>query len=286
MKKMFKGSGPTKCVQYIILTAMAIMMLFPLVYAFFSAFKTNTELMAYPERLFPEKFMFSNIGKILNSDKIDVKRGFFNSLWFTSASVVISLFLSSVCGYVFARGKFKGKKLLFMIFSALMFISMGPITIYPTLRIVSALRLEKSLAGLLVTRLFGIPVIEMYMVKGFIDSLPKALDESAKLDGCTFIGILFKIIVPMLKPLLATLAILAFKSSWNEYITPAIYTMTAPKQQTMMVQIMALKNSGQGASDWTLLFMAAIIMVIPVLVIFIIFNKQITESVTSGAIKG
>ena len=76
--------------------------------------------------------MFSNIGKILNSDKIDVKRGFFNSLWFTSASVVISLFLSSVCGYVFARGKFKGKKLLFMIFSALMFISMGPITIYPT----------------------------------------------------------------------------------------------------------------------------------------------------------
>ena len=286
MKKMFKGSGPTKCVQYIILTAMAIMMLFPLVYAFFSAFKTNTGLMAYPERLFPEKFMFSNIGKILNSDKIDVKRGFFNSLWFTSASVVISLFLSSVCGYVFARGKFKGKKLLFMIFSALMFISMGPITIYPTLRIVSALRLEKSLAGLLVTRLFGIPVIEMYMVKGFIDSLPKALDESAKLDGCTFIGILFKIIVPMLKPLLATLAILAFKSSWNEYITPAIYTMTAPKQQTMMVQIMALKNSGQGASDWTLLFMAAIIMVIPVLVIFIIFNKQITESVTSGAIKG
>lgn len=283
---MFKGSGPTKCIQYIILTAMAIMMLFPLVYAFFSAFKTNTELMAYPERLFPEKFMFSNIGKILNSDKIDVKRGFFNSLWFTSASVVISLFLSSVCGYVFARGKFKGKKLLFMIFSALMFISMGPITIYPTLRIVSALRLEKSLAGLLVTRLFGIPVIEMYMVKGFIDSLPKALDESAKLDGCTFIGILFKIIVPMLKPLLATLAILAFKSSWNEYITPAIYTMTAPKQQTMMVQIMALKNSGQGASDWTLLFMAAIIMVIPVLVIFIIFNKQITESVTSGAIKG
>lgn len=283
---MFKGSGLTKCIQYIILTAMAIMMLFPFVYAFFSAFKTNTELMAYPERLFPEKFMFSNIGTILNSDKIDVKRGFFNSLWFTSASVVISLFLSSVCGYVFARGKFKGKKLLFMIFSALMFISMGPITIYPTLRIVSALRLEKSLAGLLVTRLFGIPVIEMYMVKGFIDSLPKALDESAKLDGCTFIGILFKIIVPMLKPLLATLAILAFKSSWNEYITPAIYTMTAPKQQTMMVQIMALKNSGQGASDWTLLFMAAIIMVIPVLVIFIIFNKQITESVTSGAIKG
>ena len=87
--------------------------------------------MAYPERLFPEKFMFSNIGKILNSDKIDVKRGFFNSLWFTSASVVISLFLSAVCGYVFARGEFKGKKLLFMIFSALMFISMGPITIYP-----------------------------------------------------------------------------------------------------------------------------------------------------------
>lgn len=286
MKKILKGNSVAKIVQYIILTVMAIAVLFPLVYAFFSAFKTNTELMAYPERIFPEKFMFSNIGKILNSDKIDVKRGFFNSVWFTTASVIISLFLSTVCGYVFARGEFKGKKLLFMVFSALMFISMGPITIYPTLRIVSALKLEKSLIGLLVTRFFGIPVIEMYMVKSFIDSLPKSFDESAKIDGCTFIGILFRIIAPMLKPLLATLAILAFKSSWNEYVTPAIYTMTAPKQQTMMVQIMALKNSGQGASDWTLLFMAAIIMVIPVLVIFIIFNKHITEGITAGAIKG
>lgn len=286
MKRKSKKKIFGKTIQYIILIAVAALMIFPLIYAFLSAFKTNLELMAYPEHLFPEKFMFSNILKIFNSEEIDVKVGFFNSLWFTCANVVVSLFLSAVCGYVFARGDFKLKKPLFTVFTALMFISMGSITIYPMLKIVSFFGLQKSLLGLLVTRCFGIPVVEMHIVKSFVDTLPKSLDESAKIEGCTFIDIFFKIIAPMLKPTLATLAILAFKSSWNEYVTPAIYTMSSPKQQTLMVMIMALKNSGQGASDWTVLFMASIIMIIPVLVIFVLFNKQITDSVTEGAIKG
>ena len=286
MKRKSKKKIFGKTIQYIILIAVAALMIFPLIYAFLSAFKTNLELMAYPEHLFPEKFMFSNILKIFNSEEIDVKVGFFNSLWFTCANVVVSLFLSAVCGYVFARGDFKLKKPLFTVFTALMFISMGSITIYPTLKIVSFFGLQKSLLGLLVTRCFGIPVVEMHIVKSFVDTLPKSLDESAKIEGCTFIDIFFKIIAPMLKPTLATLAILAFKSSWNEYVTPAIYTMSSPQQQTLMVMIMALKNSGQGASDWTILFMASIIMIIPVLVIFVLFNKQITDSVTEGSIKG
>ena len=223
---------------------------------------------------------------MFESDSINIVSGFLNSLWYTLFSVVITLFTSAVCGYVFSRGVFRGKKLLFAVFSALMFISMGSITVYPQMKIVSLFHIDKSLAGVLVIKLFGIPIVNMYIIKSFVDALPKELDESAKIEGCTFSGIFARIIAPMLKPALATLGILSFKGSWNEYFYPAIFTMTSPKKQPLMVQIMALKNSGAGASNWPLLFMASVIMIIPILIIFLIFNREITESVTAGAIKG
>ena len=115
--------------------------------------------MAYPDRFFPEKFTFDNYIQAWNSDVFNVGRMFFNSLWFTCSMVAITLLTSSVSGYVFARGEFKLKKVFFTIFSALMFISLGSITIYPKFEILSAIGLNKSLWGLIVMHCFGIPVI-------------------------------------------------------------------------------------------------------------------------------
>lgn len=210
----------------------------------------------------------------------------FNSTWFSLASVMIILFTSSVCGYVFARGEFRGKKLIFTVFSSLMFISMGSITIYPQLRVLSVVGLNKSLYGLLVMQCFGIPVVNMYLVRGFVNALPKELDEAATIDGCTFTGILFRVIFPLLLPVLATIGVLTFNSSWNNYIMPSIFTMTKPEQQTLIVGIMALKNSGESATSWNILFAATTMAIIPVLVIFIFGNKFITQGIAAGAVKG
>lgn len=271
---------------YIILSLILIFVLFPIIYIITSSFKTNAELMAHPENILPEIFTWDNYKNVLRSDSFQAGRMLFNSIWYSGISVIVKLVISVICGYVFARGEFKGKKVLFAIFSSLMFISLGSITIYPQFEILSKIGLNKSLWGLIVLESFGMPVVNMYLVRGFVNALPKELDEAGTIDGCTFTGILFRIILPLLKPVMATLCILAFQGSWNSYLMPALFTMTRPEQQTLIVGIMALKNSGEAAVSWNLMLAATTMAIVPVLVLFFFCNKMITANVTAGAVKG
>ena len=263
-----------------------VIVLFPLIYVFVSSFKTNMEIMAYPDRYWFKEPTFQNYIDAWNSDSFNVGRMLFNSVWFTAMCVVITLITSSVSGYVFERGEFRFKKTLFAIFSSLMFISLGSITIYPKFEILSAIGLNKSLWGLVVLNCFGIPVVNMYMVRSFVAGLPKELDEAAIIDGCSFTGTFFRIILPLLKPVMATLGVLAFQSSWNNYLMPTIFTMSNPNQQTLIVGIIALKNSGEGAAAWNLMFAGTAIALIPVLVVYAIGSKFFTSGITAGAVKG
>lgn len=282
MKKIHIGTAFT----YLVLLIAFAFVVFPLLYVIASSFKTNVEIMANPERIFPKEWTFDNYITAWNSDSMDVGHMFFNSMWFTVASVIITLITSSVTGYVFARGEFRLKKTIFAIFSSLMFISLGSITIYPQFEVLSLVHLNRSLVGLLVLTCFGIPIVNMYLVRGFVDSLPKELDESAKIDGCTFTGIFFRIILPLLKPIMATIAVLTFNGTWNSYIMPAMFTMSKPEQQTLIVGIMALKNSGQGASQWNLMLAGTVIAMLPVLVVYACANKYFVAGLADGAVKG
>lgn len=282
MKKIHIGTFFT----YLVLLIAFIFVVFPLLYVIASSFKTNVEIMANPERIFPKEWTFDNYITAWNSDSMDVGHMFFNSMWYTVASVIITLITSSVTGYVFARGEFRMKKTIFAVFSSLMFISLGSITIYPQFEVLSLVHLNRSLVGLLVLTCFGIPIVNMYLVRGFVDSLPKELDESAKIDGCTFTGIFFRIILPLLKPIMATIAVLTFNGTWNSYIMPAMFTMSKPEQQTLIVGIMALKNSGQGASQWNLMLAGTVIAMLPVLVVYACANKYFVAGLADGAVKG
>ena len=173
-------------IVYAILIAVLIIVVFPLLYIMLSSFKTNMEIMAEPDRIFPKVWTLDNYREAWNSDVMNVGRMFFNSVWYTVSTVVITLVVSAVSGYVFARGEFKLKKVIFAIFSSLMFVSLGSITIYPQFEVLGLFGLNKSLVGLVVLNCFGIPIVNMYLVRSFVNSLPKELDEAAKLDGCTF----------------------------------------------------------------------------------------------------
>ena len=232
-------------IVYAILIAVLIIVVFPLLYIMLSSFKTNMEIMAEPDRIFPKVWTLDNYREAWNSDVMNVGRMFFNSVWYTVSTVVITLVVSAVSGYVFARGEFKLKKVIFAIFSSLMFVSLGSITIYPQFEVLGLFGLNKSLVGLVVLNCFGIPIVNMYLVRSFVNSLPKELDEAAKLDGCTF-----------------------------------------PEQQTLIVGIMALKNSGMGASQWNLMLAGTVIALVPVLVMFAVANKYFVSGLADGAVKG
>lgn len=271
---------------YAVVLFVALITLFPLFSTIMASFKSNMEILTMPETILPQSWTFDNYVQAFNSSKFNLGRMLFNSIWTSAVEVAIVVFISAVSGYVFARGEFPGKKAIFLIFTSLMFISLGSITIYPKLTLLSTVGLNRSLWGLIALKCFGIPVANMYIVRSFINALPKELDEAATIDGCTFTGIFFRIIFPLLVPALVTIGIMAFNGAWNEYIMPAIFTMTQPQQQTLMVGIMALKNSGESAVSWNILFAAATLSMLPILFIFVVANKYITAGVTAGAVKG
>lgn len=271
---------------YSLLIIVLIFTVFPIISVVLASFKSNSEIMTKPESIIPLEFTFDNYVTAWHSDTFKIGRMLFNSTWYSGISVVITLITSAVSGYVFARGEFRGKKLIFAVFSALMFVSLGSITIYPTFDILALLGLNSSLFGLIVMQCFGIPIVNMYLIRGFVNALPKELDEAARIDGCTFTGIFVRIIFPMLKPVLITIGLLSFNGSWNNYFYPSLFTMSRPEQQTLIVGIMALKNSSEAATAWNLLYAATTIAVIPVLVVFAIGNQKITDGMSAGAVKG
>ena len=275
-----------KIVYYVILVIVAVITLTPILYTICGAFKTNSEILANPENMFPKEPTFDNFITAWNSKNFNVKTMTWNSIYYTLISVEITILTSSMGGYVFARGDFYGKKVIFAILTSLMFISLGGITIYPTFEVLNLLGLSQSIWGLLVMKVFGIGIVQIYLVRSHILTLPKSIEEAAEIDGCGFIGIYFRVIMPLLKPILATIGILAFQGSWNEYLMPTIFTMSRPEQRTLIVGVMALKNSEAAASSWNLMLAGATISLIPVLFAYAVGNKYFVSGLASGAVKG
>jgi len=271
---------------YTVLIIMLIITIFPLIYTVASSFKTNSEIMAHPDRIFPREFTFDNYIAAYNSGDFNILRMLWNSTLYTLICVAITLITSSMGGYVFARGEFPGKKLVFAVFSSLMFIALGSITVYPMFEILNFIGVSRSLWGLILVKIFGISIINIYLVRSYVRTLPASMDEAAQLDGCSFIGIFFKIIAPLLKPILATIGILAFQQSWNDYLLPTIFTLTTPSQRTLIVGVVALKTSGEAASSWNLMLAGTTVALVPVLVAYTIGNKYFISGLMGGAIKG
>jgi len=273
-------------ITYLFLSVLALLVLFPLIYAVAASFKPLSELFAHADKILPLNPTLDNYKTVLKSDLIDFKTMTFNSVYYTVCCVTLVLVISSLNAYVFERGRFPARNAIFIIFSSLMFIDMGSITVYPLFDILNIIHLNKSLWGLIVIKALGIPIVNIVLIKSYITTLPKELDEAAKIDGCSFTGIFFRIILPLLKPILATVGVLAFNNSWNEYLMPTIFTISNPSQQTLMVGINAMRSSGESASNWSLMLASAVLAIFPVLVAYVVGNKHFVKGLSAGAVKG
>ena len=275
-----------KFISYLILTAVLALTLLPLVYTITSSFKSNMEIMTNPGQLLPETFTLDNYREAWTNSNFNVGRMLWNSTYYTVFNVIVTMTLSAMGGYVFARGNFRGKKLIFTCFVSLMFIQTGGISIYAVFQVLSAVHMTSSIWALMLTKVFGVPIVNIYLVKGYIETLPRALDEAAQIDGCGFFKIFYKIILPLLKPIMATVGILAFQASWNDYLMPTIFTISLPKQQTLIVGLMAMKNSSGAATSWNLMLAGSVIALLPVLAAYAIGNKYFVSGLAAGAVKG
>ena len=269
---------------YLALCLFFVISFFPVFYTFMSSFKSNMDILTTGNLIIPEEFVFDNYIKAWQL--ADFQTYTINSVFLAFFCVLGAIFASTICGYVFSRATFKGKEFIFYFMISSMFVSLGSLTLYPLLMIMKAFHLNKSLWGVIIIRVFGMNITNLFIARGFISSIPREIDEAAKIDGCSFDGIYYRIIFPLCKPLIATVGILSFRSAWNDYMLPMVFTMTDTGRMPLVVGIMHLKSSGDAASSWNLMLAGTAISLIPMIIIYIMFNRYFISGMTSGAVKG
>jgi multiple sugar transport system permease protein len=280
-------STKTKIIRFILwlfLLFMAILVLFPIFYIILGSFKENKELLAGGSNIFPTQWILTNYSDAWQQANFAVYTK--NSIFLSLGVMIVSLINATMAGYVFSRKSFRGKELIYLTFVGFMFVNVGSVSLRPLFELAVKLKMNKSLVSVILISAGGGQATFIFLCRGFVNSVPKELDEAAKIDGCTFFQIYYKIILPMLKPIMATIAILSFRQGWNEYIMPLVFTMSNDKLRPLTVGVNMLKNAGDGAAAWNIMFAGATISIVPILIIYCCFSRFFMGGLTAGAVKG
>lgn len=270
-------------VIFVFLALVFVVTIFPVLYTLLGSFKGNMELLT-SNSLFPKTFVMDNYIQAWNM--ADFEKYTLNSIIMSASIVVGTIFTTTIAGYVFERGRFPGKNLLFAMVVSSMFVSLGSLTLYPTFVIARFFHINTSLWGVVIIRVFGLSVTNLFISRNYIRSISREIDDAAKVDGCTFFGIYARVIFPLLKPLVATVAILEFRHAWNDYLLPMVFTLSNKDRMPLIVGIMNLKGSGEAASSWNLMLAGSSIALIPMIIVYLIFNRYFISGLTTGAVKG
>ena len=269
---------------WLLLAVVAILVIFPVLYIVLGSFKENQELLLGGSNIFPAKWIVQNYIDAWNQANFAVYTK--NSLFLSVGVMVISLVVSSMAGYVFSRKTFPGKEVIYGIFTAFMFINVGSVSLRPLYELATKMKINTSLWPVILFSAGGGQATYIFLCRGYVNSVPRELDEAARIDGCSFFQIYYRVIIPMLKPVLATIAILSFRQGWNDYILPRVFTMTNDSLRPLTVGVNMLKNAGDGAAAWNIMFAGATIAIIPILIVFICFSRYFMGGLTAGAVKG
>jgi ABC-type glycerol-3-phosphate transport system permease component len=279
-----KGFHKQQIKYYIILFPVVLFMLLPIVYIVTTAFKPIDELFLFPPRFLVKNPTLSNFTKLFEAGtgEIPVSRYVFNSLLVTAAVLFFSIVFSSMAGFALSKMKFTGKKFWFEVNQlALMFVPAS--VAIPKYLVVEKLGLIDTIWAHIFT-LLAMPV-GLFLVKQFIDQIPDALIEAAYIDGANDFTIYRKIVLPMVKPALATVAILSFQTVWNGTETSSIY-INNEELKTLAFYLNTLNaTTGNTIAGQGIAAAASLIMFVPNIIIFIFFQSKVMDTVAYSGIK-
>ncbi|MEK3888213.1 carbohydrate ABC transporter permease [Bacillus sp. FSL K6-3431] len=265
-------------IAHICLSLGAITMLFPFVWMVSTSLKELGEVFVFPPTLLGESIQLENYLKI--SDRFPFMQYFLNSLKVTSIVVISQLLTSSMAGFVFARLKFKGRDLIFGLYLATLMIPLQ-VTMIPNFVIMRFYGLVDTHAALILPGL--VSAFGTFLMRQFFLTIPKSLEEAAKIDGCTPFGVYWRIFVPLTMPAMATLGIFVFMGTWNDFFSPLVYINT---QSKMTLPLGLASMQGMYATDWPVLMAGTVISVLPVIIIFLLAQDAFIKGVTLSGIKG
>lgn len=267
-------------VTEIVMIILAIIWFIPIYYLIVTTLKTPQEATLSPLAI-PKSFQFQNyVDAWIN---MEFPRAFGNTLFITASAVFLIVIFGSMAGYALARTKTKLGNGVFLLFLAGLIVpfQMNIVSLY---KIVKNLHLMNTLfAVILVDAAINTPQA-IFLFKEFIEStIPKELEEAASIDGCTVAGRFFKIVLPLLKPVISTVVIIVTLNVWNEFMTPLLFIQS--RENDVILQEVT-RNIGQFATDWTALFPMLMLGVAPLMIFYIFMQKYIIAGVAAGAVKG
>ena len=268
----------------VLLAILAIIVVFPVIYIAFGSLKSRTELLVGGANIFPTKIHWENYLNAWKQANFAVYTK--NSIFISLGVMIFSLVFSTMAGYVFSRTNFKIKNIIYGIFIMFMFINVGSVSLRPLFELATSVHMNRSLLSVILFSVGTGQATYIFLARGYVDSVPKELDEAAKIDGCSFFTTFVKIIAPVLQPVIATIALLSFRQGWNEYILPLVFTMTNDSMRPLTVGVNMLKNSGDGSAAWEIMFAGATIAVLPMIIVYCSFSKYFMGGSTAGAVKG
>lgn len=262
---------------------LGFMMLYPVLWLLASSLKGHAEIFQRAYSLIPQQWEFGNYTEGWKGfGGVSFATFFKNSFFITILSTIGQVASSAFVAFGFARIKFKGKKLLFGCMIVTMLLPYQVMMI-PQYIMFSRVGWIDSFKPLIIPSFFGLPFFIFLMIQ-FIQGIPRELDESAKIDGCSQINIFLRIIIPLLVPALITSTIFAFYWKWQDFFGPLLYIQTPTKYPVSLA--LKMFSDPAAVSNWGAMFAMSVLSILPVIILFILFQKYIVEGISTSGLKG
>ncbi|WP_062228002.1 carbohydrate ABC transporter permease [Aureimonas frigidaquae] len=263
------------------LSLLAVPFVFPFLWMVSGGFKSVTEIFGAPS-LIPRVWRYENFVEVFSYQPF--AQQYFNSLYIAAVVTLLTLVIASLAGYALARIRFGGAGLLMLLLVMALMVP-DEVTIIPNFFLIRWLGLVDTHWPLILLPVFGSQgVVATFLMRQYFLALPKELEEAAKMDGLTRLGIWWKVALPMSRPALAAVAIITFLNSWNLFLEPLIF-LSSLENFTLPLALSNF-NDSYGLPLWNLQLAATTIAVIPVLIIYLIAQRQIVESFALSGVKG
>lgn len=270
----------TTVLTYALLVLVALLFLMPLFWMLSTSFKPKAEWFSNELRWIPETFTLRNYYQLFENSQTPVLRWFWNSTAVASVITVVTLIMDALAAYAYARLEFRGRRLLFALLLATLFLP-GLMFLVPNFLTVYRLGLLNSYVGVILPPLAG--VFGVFFLTQFFQSIPRELEEAAFIDGANIFQTFYHVALPLSRPALATLAIITFLASWNEFLWPLLILQQA-ERLTLPPGLATLQSSY--SSEYGLAMAGAMIAALPVLIIYLALQRYIVRSVAQTGLKG
>ena len=273
-----------KIVYHVVVCGIGLLMIYPLVWMIMSSFKPTDTIFTTAQSLIPETFTLENyVNGWKGFGKVGFGTFFLNSGFISVMATIGTVASSSIVAYGLSRCKFPGRRILFVFMLVSMMLP-AQVLMIPQYLWYQKLGWVGTYLPLIVPFFFATQGFFVYLITNFIDGIPRDLDEAAKIDGCSYYMIFFRIILPLIKPALVTALIFATYWKWDDFFSPMIY-LTNVKKYTLSVALKMFTDP-TAQSDWGAAYAMATLSVLPVIVIFFCFQKYLVEGISTTGLKG